>query len=115
LTVHGNYNRKGASKNSGDGLATAVKRLPTLQARDWKDGTNPRPHRRHSESLPVVLNSAAVTEPEQLGGTLNPDWCEWFMGWPIGWTASEPLETDRFRQWLLGHGRRYDDEARDHK
>lgn len=24
-TVHGNYNRKGASKTSGDGLATAVK------------------------------------------------------------------------------------------
>lgn len=155
--------------------------LPTLQARDWKDGTNPRPHGRHSESLPVVLNNnprlptlratdgerggrgdllaiirgkpnkhcrlptltaddckpagrvevteyrqkgrrttvqrlrAAVTEPEQLGGTLNPNWCEWFMGWPIGWTASEPLETDRFQQWLLGHGRRYDDEARDHK
>ena len=120
---------------SGSGL------LPPLQARDWKDGTNPRPHWRHSESLPVVLNNnprlptltandckpagrvevleyrqknrrttvqrlrAAVTEPEQLGGTLNPNWCEWFMGWPIGWTASEPLETDRFQQWLLGHGR----------
>jgi len=84
LTVHGNYNRKGASKNSGDGLATAIRRMPTVQ------------------SL-----RAAVTEPEDLGGTLNPDWCEWFMGWPIGWTASEPLATDKFRQWLLGHGRRY--------
>jgi len=106
LTVRGNYNRKGASKNSG---AVPSRRLPTLLARDWKDGTNPRPNGRHSESLPVVLNK------NQLGGTMNPDWCEWFMGWPIGWTASEPLATDKFRQWLLGHGRRYDDEARDHK
>ncbi len=25
------------------------------------------------------------------------------MGWPIGWTALEPLATDRFRQWLAAH------------
>jgi hypothetical protein len=38
LTVHGNYNRKGASANSGDGLATALNReaLPTLCARDYR-------------------------------------------------------------------------------
>ena len=29
---------------------------------------------------------------------------EWMMGWPIGWTALEPLETGRFRQWLDLHG-----------
>jgi hypothetical protein len=29
---------------------------------------------------------------------------EWMMGWPIGWTALEPLVTDRFRQWLGSHG-----------
>jgi hypothetical protein len=29
---------------------------------------------------------------------------EWLMGWPIGWSACEPLETDKFLQWqhLLG-------------
>lgn len=31
--------------------------------------------------------------PEVCGGTLNPDWVEWLMGWPIGWTDLEPLET----------------------
>ena len=35
---------------------------------------------------------------------LNPDWVEWLMGWPIGWTALKPLETDRFRKWLELHG-----------
>jgi hypothetical protein len=41
-----------------------------------------------------------------LGGPLSPSWCEWFMGWPVGWTGLEPLATDKFRQWLLGHGER---------
>jgi len=31
---------------------------------------------------------------------------EWMMGWPIGWTACEPLATDRFQQWLDSHGKR---------
>jgi hypothetical protein len=29
---------------------------------------------------------------------------EWMMGWPIGWTALEPLGTDRFQLWLSSHG-----------
>lgn len=49
LTVCGNYNRKGASSQSGDGLATV------------------------------------------LGGPPNPNWTEWFMGFPVGWTALDAL------------------------
>jgi len=26
------------------------------------------------------------------------------MGWPVGWTDCEPLETDKYRQWLRLHG-----------
>lgn len=26
-------------------------------------------------------------------GSLNPTWCEWYMGLPIGWSALEPSET----------------------
>jgi len=29
---------------------------------------------------------------------------EWMMGFPIGWTALEPLETDKFQRWLRSHG-----------
>jgi len=29
---------------------------------------------------------------------------EWLMGWPLTWTALEPLETGRFQQWLRSHG-----------
>lgn len=38
------------------------------------------------------------------GGQLNPPWVEWLMGWPIEWTALQPLAMDRFRQWLHSHG-----------
>jgi hypothetical protein len=30
------------------------------------------------------------------GGKLNPEWVEWLMGWPLGWTDLKPLETDKF-------------------
>jgi hypothetical protein len=53
--------------------------LPTPAARDWKDGTQPRPHGRHSDSLPVVVN-------REVGGSLHPQFVEWMMGFPKGWT-----------------------------
>lgn len=37
-------------------------------------------------------------------GRLNPAWTEWLMGWPIGWTASEPLATDKIQEWWRTHG-----------
>jgi hypothetical protein len=38
------------------------------------------------------------------GGKTTPAHWEFVMGWPIGWTDLQPLETDKFRQWLLLHG-----------
>jgi len=55
-TVCGKYNRKGASKTSGDGLATAV------------------------------------------GGTLNPTWVEWLMGFSLGWTDLNHSETPLYHK-----------------
>lgn len=37
------------------------------------------------------------------GGQLSPPWVEWLMGWPIGWTALQPLEMDKYRQWQQQH------------
>lgn len=33
----------------------------------------------------------ADTRAELTGASLNPDWVEWLMGWPIGWTRLEPM------------------------
>jgi hypothetical protein len=88
-TIHGNYNRKGASQGSGDGLETFVKLYPTptcndpeisaRKSRGDSKNNNPPSQRtengRHSDQLNVVA-----------GGSLNPLWVEWLMGFPIGWT-----------------------------
>jgi hypothetical protein len=39
------------------------------------------------------------------GGKLNPEWVEWLMGWPMGWTGLQPLETARFQEWQRLHSR----------
>ena len=41
---------------------------------------------------------------QELNGALNPTWVEWLMGWPLGWTALEPLAMDKYQQWLEQHG-----------
>ena len=93
-TVCGNYNRKGASLTSGDGLATAVLKCATPTARDWKSGLASQvTHDKNSRQL-----------SEQIGGSLNPTWVEWLMAWPLGWTDLKPLEMGKFQQWLRGHG-----------
>lgn len=33
----------------------------------------------------------------------NPTAYEALMGWPLGWTALDALETDRFQEWQLQH------------
>ena len=44
--------------------------------------------------------------PNHQNGCLAPQWTEWLMMWPIGWTDLRPLEMDRFRQWSDLHGKR---------
>lgn len=44
------------------------------------------------------------TELEANRGKLNPDWIDWLMGFPIGYTALKPLEMHKFRQWCEQHG-----------
>jgi hypothetical protein len=97
-TVCGNYNRKGASAKSGDGLATAVQKwlTPTVVERWCKDDTkivttkNGTRRREYKNGKTSSLGLAA-----QVGGALNPTWVEWLMGWPMGWTDLKPLETGR--------------------
>lgn len=99
-TKCGNHNRKGASKKSGDGLSTAVKRMPTACAKSKKGG-------RMGLDGGAGARAMMTTEEcqELTGGSLNPAWLEWFMGFPIGWTELEPLATPSFLKWLSLHGK----------
>jgi hypothetical protein len=36
--------------------------------------------------------------------TLNPNWVEWLMGWPIGWTDLKLLVMDKYHSALQQHG-----------
>jgi len=102
-TVKGNYNRKGLSSKGGDGLATVVSRFPTptvamrkgssIGALTRKDGRS-----RSNDRLDYRIEGSGLT------GRLNPQFVEWLMGWPIGWTGLLPLETARFHEWLQQHG-----------
>lgn len=41
-----------------------------------------------------------VAKEEGPGGVLNPDWVEWLMGWPIGWTSLDPIDMEEFEYWI---------------
>ena len=49
--------------------------LPTPTANDAKNNASPSRFNRHSLSLDAVA-----------GGSLNPEWIEWLMGFPVSWT-----------------------------
>ena len=67
--------------------------LPTPTAACATGGQRSRSGKRKGE---LLLGGIA-------GGPLNPNWVEWLMGWPIGWTDLKPLETDRFQSWQQQH------------
>ena len=79
--------------------------LPTPKAGDGKRTDSPSERARKSPGLSSVAAILGEQEiPQTSTGALNPSWVEWLMGWPIGWTDCEPLETDRFRSWQRSHG-----------
>lgn len=105
-TVCGNYNRKGASATSGDGLATAVtqRTYPTATATAYK-GWSPNHNRADTDDRQDYTIEREAFRPGQQTPPmrLNPEWVEWLMGWPIGHTDLKPLGTGKYREWLQQH------------
>lgn len=77
LTVSGNWNRKGVSKTSGDGLAIAMRRLPTLLASDFR---GPCGAEYYQISMQERSRPLRDTLPHTLGHRLTPVFAEWWMG-----------------------------------
>lgn len=73
------------AESVGDDLATFVARIEFNRARDAeRTGV--------SGTLPIETPADVLTPgmnqktPTSDGGQLNPEWVEWLMGFPIGWT-----------------------------
>lgn len=67
-------------------LASIAAMFPTPTAQDAKNSTLP-PSQRERDSLPGHLIRDGVS------GQLNPEWVEWLMGFPAGWTELKDSET----------------------
>lgn len=105
-SICGNYNRKGASATSGDGLDTAVKKMHSVNLSQAVNWPTPRAREGNSGSYgcaSIERNAdrnyldGVVIKKEEKPGNLNADWVELLMGLPIGWTdinvAKEDIES----------------------
>jgi len=73
--------RNAEGKVSTPPLSLAVRMFPTPKSRDWK-GKSQRGEHAPMDALPNMIT-----------GSLNPDWVELLMGWPLGWTdITQPCE-----------------------
>jgi hypothetical protein len=69
---------------------------PTPSASDNRDRgnmSNPSIQRRQKIGKQLMLSQVV----DKSSGRLSPDWVEWLMGWPIGWTDSKHWETVKSR------------------
>lgn len=97
------WNKRGkVSADPRNGLPGAVISFPTPTASDANKWSNESLEERKAKGRQVRLNTA-VSPQGGAGGMLNPDWVEWLMGWPIGWTDLKPLEMDKFQKWQEAH------------
>jgi hypothetical protein len=52
-------------------------------------------------SLGVTQDCLAIVEA--VGWRWPATFAEWMMGWPLQWSAMQPLEMDKFQSWLQQH------------
>jgi DNA (cytosine-5)-methyltransferase 1 len=105
-TPHG-FSKDGRSNGpSGNELGRAVNQVerafptPTVAA---AKGSSPKSLTRRDGRSRVNdrLDHRVMADH---GGSLNPTWVEWLMGWPLGWTDLNASATARFQRWLGSHG-----------
>jgi len=87
----GKMNSRGEPK-----LSVQVKIFPTPTSRDYKGIGKSRMDRTGSKSGECL--------PQAIGGMLNPDWCGWLMGFPIGWASLKATETRKSHYKPQPHG-----------
>ena len=66
---------------------------PTPTTRDYKDSGKAVINSHRDSILPVRVAKKDKEQWVKGGGSLNPTWVEWLMGYPSGWTDLNPSET----------------------
>lgn len=118
----------GRTESGGSDLQSAAANWPTPATRDYRS-PNAASHMdrsmgaKHLDQLPNFIEHSFLPAPptsthggkSPSGSTrrLNPDFVDWLMGLPPGWTDYAPLETASYlsrvrsllRSYLGGHGR----------
>jgi hypothetical protein len=59
-------------------------------------------HRHNLEDF-LAMQWLQAGNPVVPGLNPNPEFIEWMMGFPIGWTGLKPLEMRRFHEWQRQH------------
>lgn len=81
-----------AGREGGQSLKQRIRTIGTPTAQNGLRGGS------NSEHRPRMYGSPGDDD----FGELNPDWVEWLMYWPYGWTSLEPIE--EFEGWLAKAG-----------
>lgn len=100
-------NQPGEHGQGGQDLRTATAQWATPKSRDWKGGQGSEP--RHSPNLDEMAELSPIggrpgPETSRDGDDsspnvptslrrLNPTFVEALMGWPLGWTSLEPIDS----------------------
>lgn len=94
---------KESNRKTGKKLITVVSQFPTLRTKGMCGGTGSFQKMEALEAEGIVTTEERKQMTAGNGGQLNPPWTEWFLGWPLEWTALKPLAMDKFRQWRQQH------------
>ena len=107
--------RSGAYVRGNHTLSLAAKLWPTATASDSRAGgarntDGSKAHQGTSLSDAVLTGSSSSGRRGRAsapGGpmVLNPQFVEWLMGFPIGWTDCAPWATESFLAWRRRHSR----------
>jgi len=74
-------------------------RWPTPRSADARRGPDYGATANHQGGGNLL---GAVKTCDKVSGQLNPTWVEWLMGFPVGWTDLEDLETQSFHKLQNG-------------
>jgi hypothetical protein len=86
-------------------LTDAARLWPTPTSRDAKGGYIGGRTRNGKVSWDTLDVAVQWTDnQDRTGGQLNPNWVDWLIGFPVGHTGLDALETHKFQQWLRSHG-----------